>query len=475
MFLKKLFSDSLIYSIGPQIPKIASIFVLPIITRYLTPSDYGIAGLISTYTGLLSGIGDLGFSIIMVNSFYNYPQKWQFIWKQYHFYLSIWAVIFAFLQALLLYYTIPKEARINTYEIITLLTIPVVFFNITTIFATRYYQFARKPVFVSIVSALVGVLSVFLNLYTIAYLKMAYMGWLYSSFICSMVTFLCYLYPVYFKYKLAPVIKFRRKFLIDNLRISLPLIPHNYSSYLLNSSDRVIMDYSNVSTNRIGEYNLAYTFGGYMEFFGNAVGMAVGPVYTKLYSQKNETSDKFVYFITEWLQFSFILACFIVSLWSKELFNLLISNEQLKTVYPMAIIIIMGYAYRPYYWSTINRLQYSEKTGQLWKISLIAGLLNLVLNIILIPIYGIFAAAVTTFFSLLYIGFSGYFLKAFKELESEKYYPKEIMLTIILITCFVYLIKDVSVGHKVIISAFSMICYFGYVLNRKNILQSIPA
>lgn len=475
MFLRKLLSDSLIYSIGPQIPKIASIFVLPIITQHLSATDYGIAGLIATYTGLLSGIGDLGFSIIMVNSFYKYPNKWQFIWRQYHFYLSIWSIIFAFLQALLLYCTIPKEARSNTFEIITLLTIPVVFFNITTTFATRYYQFARKPMFVSLVSAFVGVLAIFLNLYTIAYLKMAYMGWLYSSFICSMITFLCYLYPVYFKYKLFPIFKFRIKFLVNNLKISLPLIPHNYSSYLLNSSDRMVMDYSNIPTKNIGEYNLAYTFGGYMEFFGNAVGMAIGPTYNKLYSKKHRESDRFVYIITEWLQFSFILACFMVSLWSKELFDFLISNKQLKTVYPLAIIIIMGYAYRPYYWSAINRLQFNQKTDQLWKISFIAGLLNIILNLIFIPIYGIYAAATTTFFSLLYIGFSGYFLQVFKELETEKYYPKETMLTIILITCFVYLIKDVSVGHKLIISAFSMICYFGYILNRKNILQSIPA
>ena len=48
---------------------------------------------------------------------------------------------------------------------------------------------------------------------------------------------------------------------------------------------------------------------------------------------------------------------------------------------------------------------------------------------------GIMAAAVTTLISLLYIGFSGYRLKSFKELETQKYYP--ITFIIIIIFCMV--------------------------------------
>jgi len=468
LFLKKLLSHSLIYALGPQIPKIASLFVLPIITRYLTAADYGIYGVILSYTSLLGAFSDLGFSVVMVNAYYNYPSRWRIIWRQLHFYLIVWSVIYAILLALLLILVMPEQVGDNKLNIIGLVCLPAMFFSAVPMIGGRYYQFAQKPMYVAGVSAIIGAIAIILNLYTIAYLKMGYMGWFVSNAISAVLIFLCYAYPVFIKYKLHPVFIFRKSFLIKNLKVSLPIIPHSYSSYLLNASDRLIMDRVRIKVNLIGEYNLAYTFGGYFEFFGNALGMAVGPFYTKLYSQKSVDSDRSVHFITHWLQISFIGVGFIASLWCKELLELLVKNDELKMVYPFAIIIIMGYSYRPYYWSAVNRLQYVEKTNQLWRISLLAGLLNLVLNLIFIPIFGIMAACVTTFLSLMYLGFSGYFLKAFKANETMKYKPLLWGSIIILTTVLVYYLKDIPVYLKLIMSALSALFYSLYIVKNKN-------
>lgn len=462
MLIKKIFSDSLIYSVGPQVPKIASLFVLPVITKYLTSTDYGIAGVILAYTGFLSAMSDLGFSVLMMNSFYNYKLKWRHYWRQYHYYLSIWAIIYSLILAIILYFIIPEGAIKVRYFIIGLFVIPSLIFNVTTLIATRYYQYSSKPMFISGVSAMVGIISILLNLYTIAYLKLGYLGWFLSNFIASFLTFLCYFYPIYFKYKITPLIKFRKSFLINSLKISLPVIPHNYSSFLLNTSDRVVMDRLNVNINKIGNYNLAYTFGSYMDFFGNAIGMAVGPIYTSLFSSKSKEAADHVKFITNFLQVSFILTSLLVSLWCKELFELLIKNNELKSVYPIAIIIIMGYAYRPYYWTAITRLQYSENTNQLWKITFLAGVINVVLNLCFIPIYGISTAAVTTFLCLLYIGFAGYFLPAFKKVETEKYSPIFFITLIVFSTITIYALKDIHILIKFIITLSSIIFYIVY-------------
>jgi len=462
MLIKKIFSDSLIYSVGPQIPKIASLFVLPIITRYLTSTDYGIAGVILAYTSFLSAMSDLGFSVLMMNSFYNYKLKWKHYWRQYHYYLSLWAIFYSFILGTVLFFIMPEEAVKMKYFIIGLFVIPSLVFNVTTIIATRYYQYSSKPVFISTVSAVIGVISIILNLYTIAYLKMGYLGWFVSNFIASFLTFLCYVYPVYFKYKITPLIKFRKTFLLKSLRISLPVIPHNYSSFLLNTSDRVVMDRLNVNISKIGEYNLAYTFGSYMEFFGNAVGIAVGPIYTSLFSSKSKEAAITVKFITNFLQVVFILVSLLISLWCKELFELLIKNKELKSVYPIAIIIIMGYAYRPYYWTAITRLQYSENTNQLWKITFLSGVLNVVLNLFFIPIYGISAAAITTFLCLMYIGFAGYFLPVFRKVEPEKYSPIFFIVLILISTLMVYALKDINILLKLLISLALLFSFIGY-------------
>ncbi len=462
MFLKKLFSHSLIYALGPQIPKFAGLFVLPVITRYLTSTDYGIYGVITSYVGILTAISDLGFSVVLVNSFYNYPRKWTIVWRQLHFYLIVWSVIYGFFLAVLLYFVMPVSARGNMFEIIAFVCIPSMFFNSTVIIGSRYYQVAQKPLFISVTSAIVGVVAIALNLYTIAVLKLGYMGWFISTFLSSLLQFSFFLYPVFFKYNIKPLIAYRKIFLKANLKISLPIVPHTYSSYLLNSSDRLVMDRIHLPVAEIGKYNLAYTFGNYFDFFGGAIGMAIGPIYTKLFSKRSKEKDEQVHFLTHWLQFFFIIGGFLLSLWCKEIFDLLISNPELKGVYPVAIIILMGYAYRPYYWTAITRLQYSENTSQLWKISFTAGILNLLLNIIFIPFFGIMAAATTTFFALLYMGFAGFFLKAFRKVEAMKYYPVSVMFLIVVSTVLAYSLKDVHIVIKAVLSLALILSYIAY-------------
>lgn len=52
--IKKLFTNSAIYGIAPHVPKIVSVFILPLLTTRLTDVDYGIAGTIAAYTMALA-------------------------------------------------------------------------------------------------------------------------------------------------------------------------------------------------------------------------------------------------------------------------------------------------------------------------------------------------------------------------------------------------------------------------------------
>jgi O-antigen/teichoic acid export membrane protein len=468
--IKKLFSHTLIYALGPQVPRIASLFVLPIITKDLTATDYGVAGVIMAYTGLLGGFKDLGFAVNMSNVFYRHPARWLLSWRQLHGYLSFWTLPYTFFQALLLYFVIPQEAVDNRFVIIGLYSFTSIFFDTTITVGSRYYQLAQRPFYMAMTSAIVGSLTIGFNLITISYFKMGYMGWFVSTFLGSGISFLFYFFPMYFKYRLVPIFKLRRKFIVHQLKISLPIIPHNYSSYLLSTSDRLVMNVLGIKLDKIGIYNIAYTFGNYFDFVGTAVGMAVGPVYTKLYSLKQ---DKDLRMFTYMLQCFFLFGSFIVSLWLKEIFTLLIKNVQLQAGYFLGIIVIMGYNYRPMYWAVISKLAYYEKTSHLWRISFFAGTLNIILNFIFIPIYGYQAAAVTTFVGLLYIGFSGFFLKAYKDLQNQNYYPLAWLAAIVGLTILVYLLKDIAISFKILITIFVSFAGLLTFLKYKALLQEI--
>ena len=449
--IKKLFSHTALYGLAPQIPKVASIIVLPILTRHLTDVDYGVAGIITAYTGALGVLQALGMNIILANSYYKQPGTYKWLWRQVHGFISLWSVVYGLLLGAILYAAMPEEAYEHRWLVVLLNVLPPTLFSTTQMIVFRHYQMSGKPLPLAIRSVVLGLVAIALNLYFIAELELGYLGWFLSSFVSSALSFLVFGYLIYFKVGLTPIFNFKWRLIKSTLRVALPTVPHYYSSYLLDSSDRLVMDWLKTSTANLGLYNFAGNFGGYFSTLGNAIGLAVGPMYNKLYKQGERDSSAYykARALTFFVQGGFLLGSFLVCLWMKEILYILVSNAELQTVYPLAIVIVMGYAYRPMYLGAGAQLFYHEKTKNLWKISFIGGVSNVLLNLLLIPTFGYQAAALTTFVSLMYMGYSAYFMKDYKAIKKLNYYP----LVWLTLTCVVaaasYLAKDIDLWFKV--------------------------
>src|SRR5690554_5834854 len=99
--LKKLFSHTAIYGLAPQIPRIVSIFTLPIITKYLTEIDFGVYGVITAIAGSIAVLGNLGLNVILSNSFFRNPGQYKWGWRQIYGFLMLWNYPFAILLGIL--------------------------------------------------------------------------------------------------------------------------------------------------------------------------------------------------------------------------------------------------------------------------------------------------------------------------------------------------------------------------------------
>ncbi|WP_118973732.1 oligosaccharide flippase family protein [Taibaiella koreensis] len=469
--IKKLFSDSLIYAIGPQLPKLVGIFLLPIITRYLTADDYAIWGLATAYVAALSGLRDLGFTQVLVNFFFRYTaneKRWKIVWRQLMGILSIWGIFYGIILAIVLYLTLHNKVGDNIWSLLFYIVIPAVFFDIISLYGQRFYQFSSKPIPIAISSICSGIISISVNYIAVVHWHVQYMSFFMALFAASLFNALYFFRPVILQQKLLPIFKIRIRRLMPHLKVGLPTIPHTYSAYLLNTSDRVILDIYKQPLHLIGQYNFAYNFGNYAELVGNAIGMAVSPFYTRSYSLRTEDGERQVKIFTFLLQAIFLLGTVLIAIWCREILNALSSNAELAATYPFVIIIIMSYTYRPMYWVPVSRLGFEEKTNHLWKISFIGGLINVVLNMILIPFWGIYAVVVSTFIGLMYIGFSGFYLKAFKKLNSQKYYPMAWLGLILISTVGVMWIRDFSVIGKLSITfGLALLSVFVLWKNRK--------
>lgn len=447
--LKKLFSHSLIYGLAPQISKIAGIFALPIITKDLSTIDYGVWGIVLAYTGAFQALFMLGMNVVLANSFFKMPYQHKWLWRQIYGFISLWAIPYSLFLAGLLYYIIPPEAQEEVILLIFLLLFPKMIMGPITILGTYYYQLRQEPLPIAIRTGIFGLLTVILNIYTISYLKMGFMGWAWSTFIVSLLMNLSYWYPLNFKLGYSPIFNFKWRLIRQSFDVSLPTIPHQYSSFLMNSSDRIVMDQLHVTTGDLGGYNLASSFGGYFQTIVGAANQAITPMMLEFYKKQQDIKARNIVFV---LQIVILGGTFFFSIWSKEVFELLIKNDSLKQVYPLAIIIAMAYNYRPMYIGAMSKLFYVEKTKLLWRVSFIAGFSNVILNFIFIPIFGFEAAAYTTFASLMYMGFSGHFIKKIREIQNVNHYPMIWLILILLSTLAASYLVHLSILSKIIIS-----------------------
>lgn len=415
---KLIVKNSVLFTIAPLLPKVINILLLPIMTLYLTDVDFGIAGTISAYTQALGAFSVLGLGVVLLNSFYQIPLEYKSLWKQIYGFLNIWMVVYAVVQAILLYFIIPKEALENRWWIIILTNFSTVFFGPVSTIGSSYYQFNKQAFPVVWRSIMASIITILVDFVLIVYLRWGYMGWYVGTFAGTFISNASYWYVVNYKLDLRPTYHLQWSEIKHSLAVSVPTIPHYYVHYLLEGSGRMVMDQYNAPQGEIGKVSLTQQIGGIFSMVMVGLDRALSPFFMQYIKEDKEIK-------AQKLSLSFVafvfIAAFMASIWSKELFAILISNETLKLAYPLFIAYIMAMCYRPMYVIAARYNFYYEKTKQLLLITFISGVLAIVLYIILTPLIGIWGFLIGHYIACLYYGYSGYFFSCYREHSKMKF------------------------------------------------------
>lgn len=454
--MSKLLKNTAYYGIVPAIPKVVSIILLPLLTMHLTSVDYGIAGTIVAYTSAIAAFSTLGCTAFITSSFYHYGSHYKIIWRQVYGFLQYWMIVFAIFQSVLLYFIIPEEAIENRWKIIILANFNNVFFGPSSILGAMYYRLNQNPkplVFRSFAS---GLITVFSNLIFIVFLESGYMGWYISSFLGTFCINASYWYVLNHRLGLKPTYLLNSKAIKHVLKVSLPTIPHAYSAYLINGSNKFVMDLANTPLGTIGRFNFASEFMNYFELFASAVNSAISPMFMEELKYGNiKTSHRI--FKQSLLLFSIAVCGFIT--WSREIFILIVRNEDLSSTYWIASILVAGYIHRPIYLAVTSAMFYYEKTASLMKISLTGGLIAFLGYCICIPIWGITSAAIITYFAFLAIGYLGYILPSTRKLYILPYNTWKIFLVLHFFLLVAFLLMQAPLYIKIIFSIATLLLF----------------
>ena len=188
------------------------------------------------------------------------------------------------------------------------------------------------------------------------------------------------------------------------LGFNIPLIPYYLSQTIFNQSDRIMISRM-TSTADAAKYGVAYTLATMLSFVLNAINNSYVPwFYSKIKEGKARENRSVSNGIS--LLMAFILLAVIAL--APEVIYIMAGESYADAAYvvpPVAMSILLLF----YCQLFINvEFYYEEKTALVWG-SIAAAVLNIVLNYLLIPVFGYVVAGYTTLISYVAFAVSNYF------------------------------------------------------------------
>lgn len=466
MKLKEIIQNSFWYGVVPKLSSILSLLVLPFITPFLTPSDYGVMGLINSYLGLSTGICTLGLHMHLTNSFFEFKNRYQPLWRRLFFLMSVSSILFS-LVLIVVFVNVLQIESVYTRLIVAVFVIVPLLLYPNLVIASHYYPLVAKPKAQVLRNLAGSIFGIIISFVLIRYCHLGYIGWILSAAFSSLLVFVLFIKPLWIKQKIYPQVEVNRRRILDLIKLSMPIIPHNLGHVLLSSSDRLIMSLCAVSIIDIGIYSNGYQIGEYASFVISGLFTALSPAIQRAYRDHDQRSLVFYYKVSSMLITAFIFMC---GLWMKEFYLIFIRNPQLQSSFIVASFVCFSFLINGFYTFFSAAIMIEKEAKKVLFLVFVPGIVNIGLNFIFIPIYGYIAAVYTTVFAYWLIVLLPFTMNYFKHLSRKMFVSRwvivESMLYGMILMFLVYFFRNVAIFYKIGISMCLFVMAFYYYKKR---------
>lgn len=384
------------YTIGNYMLKGLSFLTVPIFSRLLSTSDYGIFNTYLAYQSIVFLFVGMALHTSLKNAKYKYKEDF----AKYNsccilvtlLNLGIWLLLSN------LIYPLYGDAVGFSRVIVNLLlldsfgTALIQFFNVYVGLDYRYSSFLKISAFNAVANMGISVL-----LIMTVFRNDRATGRILGNVIPVAVIACVIIW--YFWRKAAP--RFDLKYTKFAVSYSLPLIPHGISQVILAQFDRIMIK-ELIGPSQAGIYSFAYNIFSIINVTSNSLDNVWGPWFYERMEQKDYGSIKKY---SSKYAFGMLMFSVMVMLAAPELVKILGAREYWDAMYSVIPIVIGGY-FMFLYTLPSSVEYYYAKTKFIAIGTGMAALINIVLNVIFIRQFGYLAAAYTTLVTyLLYFVF----------------------------------------------------------------------
>ena len=393
--LKSFSSFTLVNFLGAGV----GFFVMPILTHYLSPKDYGILSLINLYISILIPFMSLNAFGLLYIDYFNKGNEEGFSQKFSSVFIFPFVNFFFFLISSLIF-----KSVIAKYLDIPLFVVPIIpivaLFVIYNEHLLQFLVITKSTVKYVLVNLFKIIVETSLTLIFIIYLGYNWEGRIYSWLIV-IALIATYSYINFNNSKYLKLIKPDFVYIKKSLLYGLPLIIHVIGKMVVNQSDRLFIS-KMVSVEELGVYNVGYTIGNIISILSGAFLAVFTPyLFERLanidYKKKIEIIRMSYVYI-----FILVIVLMVISVLSPVFFKYFIDVKYSNGI-KYIFWICLSYVFWGGYILFTGYLQFLKETKIIAILAIINISLNFVLNYYFIKFYGSIGAAYATCISFFVI------------------------------------------------------------------------
>ena len=454
---KELFKNTAIIAIGRVSTQIISFLLLPLYTSKLTPSEYGTYDFLVTLCTFLLPI----INLLMEESMFRFlidaedkSTKKKIITAT-CFYTVIGTIIFTIIAAIVM--------GIIGYEY----NFTFIIFVISNILIGLSNSLARgngKIKLYSISNFILGASTILLNILFILVFKLGTNGLLWANTISNIATATIILLLL----KLPQFISkeyLNRKTLLEMIRYSIPLVPNNLSWIIINVSDRLMLTWM-TGTDSNGIYSVANKFPNIVYTVYSFFSVAWKESASRILKEENKQE----YYNSIYKDIKNFVKATIVGLiaimpFAFPVFVDASYNEAYKYI-PILAISVYFTNMSNFYGGIFAAYKNTKIMGST---TFVAAIINILINLIFIPKFGIYAVS----FSTLISNFVVYVYRRYKILEYVKLKNRFDFIYWILMICT--LITYYAGNNIINAIMFILVLIYCIAINKKFIKSAIDS
>ncbi|MCE7980651.1 MAG: hypothetical protein DYG89_05615 [Caldilinea sp. CFX5] len=457
--MKALFRQMSVYGLGGVITKAVNFLLVPLYTRVLAPADYGALELIYLMGGVLAILYGFMIRSGYVRNYYEFKDENT---RNSLFSTAFWFTAVTSLTFLFISYILADEITAS------LLNFPEGSYALHLIsFATAIYALshlfygwlmvkekAQQFVMINVASLLVTICS---TIYFIVILQWSFIGILYAQIIGRLFE-LCWL--AYLARQLR-ITHFSYSLAVPMLHYGLPLIPVQLAAFVLDLSDRAFLNHYS-TLYEVGLYAFGYKLASVILLFVTEPLRGFTPYLFSLIDDPEKCKRTLADF-TRYYILVVLLLILLLSIFAREAVFIL-ADASYQTSWRVVYFIALSYGIYGLVLLSSYAIEIVKKNWISSFFWLAGAGLNIVLNFLLIPAYGMMGASFATTISYLCVLF-GYWI-VIKRLYPISYaYGR--FLYILIVTTLIYALSttiDTNLILAIVLKTGLLGLFLGFVV-----------